>query len=295
MALSIGLVACTVNNDSYQKNDKLALTHEQAALLNQRGEEAQEMIAKWWLDSRINCGSAQRPAFLCSGLMIRATESYQSFDPWEPSPDSIRRQGVSFSWYREDTPLYGLYNFANGMVFYPVLETPPGKNSDIQVKCVFPRDGATTQRMPACGTNPDYPHSRPCNEQGINTASQWMAHYNQIPYKGTICGWNVSEGQPDTANRFYQSMLARKQLNKNEKWNEVILEPWNNLDPKTIPIAAFFAEVNNDDALKRAEDDQRRYYEKYGELIPIVRFHMQTLSSLTVSYSAAEQGFAMDD
>ncbi|MNJ31436.1 hypothetical protein [Pseudomonas alkylphenolica] len=294
LVLSLSVMACTNTIDQRRQSadtpGDIVITASQLQALNMRGESMQENVTKWFNDNSVNCGTTARPAFLCGGLMVRATQSYQSFLPWEPSPGSVERQGVSFSWYRADTPVRGLFNSGNGFLFYPVLETPPGKNSDIQVKCVFPRDGATDQRMPACGMNPKYPASKPCNEQGINTAEQWIKHYDDLDAKGTICGWNVSEGQPNSAGRFNESIHARKKLPESELWNELILQPWDSASNANLPIAAFFYTRSNADAEARAKDDQRRYYETFNQLIPLVSIAFGGNNRLEVRYEAHNQG-----
>lgn len=230
----------------------------------------------WYNQTVKDCGSATRPAFLCSGVMLRGTLSRQSYLPWDPSPGSITSGGVSFAWIRTDTNFKQLpLNYNNGYIFYPAQDTPPGKKSDIQVLCTFPFDGWTDIRnQQGCGTNTSYPtQSRPCNEQGINTGLQWINHFNAAPdkYKAQ-CGWNVREGQANTADRFYQSIDGRSRITSTH-WNgnnELRLATWPTGSGAQLPIQSFFY-VAGTTGLVSAQDDQRRYYAAYGQVVPVVQ------------------------
>lgn len=233
-----------------------------------------------WYDQTVsNCGSGVRPAFLCSGVMLRGTISRQSYLPWDPSPASIRSGGVSFAWIRADTNFQRLpANYNNGYIFYPVLDTPAGKNSDIEVMCSFPFDGWTDVRnQQGCGTTTEYPtHSRPCNDQGINTGQQWISHFNASPdkYKAQ-CGWNVREGQPNTADRFYQSIDGRSRITSTH-WNnnnELRLATWATGSGAQLPIQSFFY-LAGTQGLVSAQDDQRRYHAAYGQVVPVVQLSL---------------------
>ncbi|MFQ6573641.1 hypothetical protein [Pseudomonas sp. UM16] len=241
-----------------------------------KGQNAAVQLTNWYNRTEANCGTAARPAFLCSGVMLRGTVSMQSYLPWDPSPGSVTSGGVSFAWIRTDTNFKQLpLNYNNGYTFYPVLDTPAGKNSDIAVLCSFPFDGWTDVRpQQGCGASPDFPtESRPCNDQGVNTAQQWLNHFNRASnkYLGQ-CGWNVREGQANTADRFYQSMLSRNLLTGTH-WNsnnELRLATWRTGTGAALPIQSFFY-VANTAGLAAAQDDQRRYYQNYQQVVPVIR------------------------
>lgn len=247
--------------------------------LRSNGPDAAAQLTQWYNQTRTNCGTRGRPAFLCSGVMFRGTLSRQSYLPWDPSPGSVTSGGVSFSWIRTDTNFTKLpLHYTNGYIFYPMLLTPAGKNADIQVLCSFPFDGWTDVRQQqGCGAAAGYvSESRPCNEQGINTAEQWLAHYNRISHKyKSQCGWNVRIGQPDSANRFYQSIRAKGLLSR-EQWtgnNELRLATWKTGTGAQLPIQSFFY-IKGTTGLASAQDDQRRYYQHYRQVIPIVEMSL---------------------
>lgn len=49
-----------------------------------------------------SCGHSGVPAFLCSGAMLRGVISSPDDHSWDPSPASIQRGGISFSYLRYD-------------------------------------------------------------------------------------------------------------------------------------------------------------------------------------------------
>jgi hypothetical protein len=205
---------------------------------------------------------------------------------------------VSFSWLRTDTNFANLvFAYRNGFIFYPQQATPPGKDG-IQVLCIFPMDGDTGSRpaLQGCGPNTASPTtSGPCESQNINTAAQWLIHFNQQAnkYNGQ-CGWSVRYGEADTADRFYQAILARQRMPL-PWWNvqdELMLATWPQGRGATLPIRAFFYVPGEAGALDKAKSDQSRYRAAYGIDMPIVRMTLPTsiAGKAVFSYSDADQG-----
>jgi hypothetical protein len=229
--------------------------------------------------------------------MIRATETNPQFLPWDPSPASETSGGVSFSWLRKDNGFSNMvYNYNNGLIFYPSFDTPPDKNDDIKILCTFPHDGATNDRpQQGCGATPSFPTtSKPCNEQGINAAQLWITKFNAAQNKyHDQCGWNVREGQSDSANRFYQSILARG-LMQPANWavqNELRLATWLKGSGATLPIQSFFY-LAGSTGLNNARNDQNRYYQNYKQFVPIIRVTLPASKGGAASfvYNEGDQG-----
>ncbi|AGK51619.1 bacterial Ig-like domain family protein [Burkholderia thailandensis MSMB121] len=297
--LAILLSACATSPPHTPETGTFNESRSQKSLLVERGPEAAVQLNGWYNRTDLNCGNPDRPSFQCSGVMLRATETNPAFLPWDPSPGSIQSGGVSFSWLRMDNNFSSLvFNYSNGFIFYPALDTPPGKDDNIAVLCAFPMDADTFNRntLQGCGSNTAYPlESRPCEEQGITTAQQWISHFNQGANKYRYqCGWNVRAGQQDTANRFYQNILARQAMS--QQWwaiqNELRLATWPTGYGANLPIQSFFYQVGKSGALANARNDQMRYYENYGQVIPIIRLTLPSTvnDKATFAYSEADQG-----
>jgi hypothetical protein len=93
------------------------------------GEETARKLTTAYHNTAANCGTPTTPAFLCSGVTLRITKTSNNYDPWDHSDFSRKTDAVSFSYLRADTkfvrtPWYGV----NGLIFYPYLNAPAGKN-----------------------------------------------------------------------------------------------------------------------------------------------------------------------
>lgn len=254
------------------------------------GDQAVADLNRWYGDTRANCGSASAPAFLCTGVMLRATQTSAAFLPWNPNPSST---GVSFSWIRSDVNFGDLvYAYWNGFIFYPRNEAPTGANV-INVRCVFPMDADTNSRptLEGCGPSTQVPAtSKPCGAD-IATAAQWLAHFNALAdkYRGQ-CGWNMTSGS--TSDRFVQSIGAHQGLA--DRWwnlqNEVRMSKW--AQNSVVPIRAFFYVPGHANALQNAQNDQQRYAQAFaGAFAPIIRLTLPSSKAAKASfdYVSADQ------
>lgn len=245
------------------------------------GETAVAQLNGWYQRRDVNCGSATRPAFLCSGVMLRATSSKSDFLPWDPSPGAINKGGISASWLRVDTNFPDTFR-PNGFIFYPSSEAPAG-SVRIEVLCAFPFDGDTWRRptLQGCGPHPsNVDRSRPCQDIGIHTAQQWLSNYYTPGYArhSHQCGWDVRIGSPATADRFQQNILARAGL-QFEQWRfntEVVLKTWMESSGGSMPIHSFFYRAGDSVALTDARFDQKRYFDRYHKALPIVSLTLPT-------------------
>ncbi|WP_157646632.1 hypothetical protein [Burkholderia ubonensis] len=289
------LSSCVPNRDFYRPSENGFLGNAAAQKSGSTvGAETVNQLVKWYNLTTRDCGSSTSPAFLCSGVMIRATDSSPDFLPWEPSPGSIESGGISFSWYRADSNFKEFFPFNNGFIFYPNREAPPGKINDLEVLCSFPYDAHTLIRDErGCGASPNMPSSRPCERQGINNGQQWVDQFLANPQYSAICGWGVRIGSSsNTANQFYQSIVARELLGKYpEYWkihNEIRIETWKSGAGGGLPIQSFFYVIGDGGALGRARYDQQRYREKYGTIVPIIRLSPPNTANDRVWFSYEE-------
>ncbi|WP_299997469.1 hypothetical protein [uncultured Cedecea sp.] len=245
------------------------------------GQQSLREVIDWYNTTRNNCGNATRPAFMCSGIMLRAVETNPAFLPWDPAPTAIANGGISFSWLRTDNNFSNLvYTYQNGYIFYPPQDIPPTKIRSIPILCAFPMDADSFSRdNNGCGASRAYPQqSRQCNEVGISSANQWITLFNlpDVNRYRIQCGWDVRQGQPDTAFRFIENIRARSLMDDNF-WriqNEIRVKTWDTGMGVRLPIHSFFYVRNNENALQNARFDQRRYYELYNEVVPIIEFVM---------------------
>src|SRR5690349_4931816 len=57
-----------------------------------------------YMNTAKDCGASDRPAFLCTGIIIRAATSGATWNSWDISPADAKSNGVSFSFLRKDIP-----------------------------------------------------------------------------------------------------------------------------------------------------------------------------------------------
>jgi hypothetical protein len=236
-------------------------------------------------DTAHDCGGATRPAFLCSGIIIRATKPGAGYYSWQPSPNSVKSGGVSFSYIRADSKFDSfVHGEANGFTLYPVLGDlrAPAAKKDLDVLCAFPIDGWTDYRADAgCGADQTFPkQSVACQSQGIQTADQWIAHYKAAPSQPYYyeCGFDVSDHSKNaTAEAFYQNLQAMKLLGSTSfhQQNELRVATWPTTWAKELPIQSFWY-VGGGQALANAQKDQKDYYNVAKEFVPIIQMTVPT-------------------
>lgn len=253
-----------------------------------------------------NCGSTGRPAFLCSGVMLRGTKMSEKYHVWDPSPRSITQGGVSFSYIRKDAKLRQLMlSFSSGIIFYPSSLKPEGKDR-AESLCSFPIDGATDGRAGegGCEAHYSYPNdSENCQSQGIYDANTWFSNYTSIAEHDVNrrthqCGFNVRIGTANSSTIFNESLKAQSMIFNGALAttnNEIVVRTWatdvngKTVNPEKLPIQAFF--YTNEEGLIAARYYQKDYYNQVGVLVPIVRltFPQNINQDVVFNYFEADQ------
>lgn len=237
-------------------------------------------LTERYADTRTDCGADDRPAFLCSGVLFRATIP-GPYHTWNPNP-SNRKGSVSFSWIRQDAKFRSIFTawYSNGFIFLPDEDAAEYGYDRMDVVCAYPLDGGTDTRTNlGCGTRPeDAVHSRPCAEQGITTGAAWVALFLRGNTFWYTCSFDVANGTADAAAAFMQMAAAmalipgRFQPDSNV-WNELLIRTWPQNSP-TIPIEAFFYQAGTANGLAYAKVDQRDFYQTVNRWVPIIRMTM---------------------
>lgn len=253
-----------------------------------------------------NCGRSSSPAFLCSGVLLRATEPAPQegmYNSWDVSPTSEKTKGTSFSYLRKDANFRRLVQDQNnGYILYPINELPSDKQK-YSVLCSFPVDGGTNSRIDnGCGTArvataPG--KGAACHRQRITTAEQWVDQY-QKETKGdnrNACGFAVRDELDEYAARnFNQSLRAMRQGNLFSKQNELRLENWKrDGEDATLPIESFFYTAGDSEGLSDARLDQTRYFNQTGVWVPIVALTMPDRPSGSAKFACNAGDQAIDE
>ncbi|WP_213940866.1 hypothetical protein [Pseudomonas sp. dw_612] len=238
--------------------------------------------------------SPSAPAFLCSGVLIRGTSYSTEYHVWDPNPAG---NGVSFSYLRTDAKYDNLaYDYNTGFIFYPIFYAPAGK-FDPEILCFFPVDGATSNRPDqGCGQTPGIIASRECQAQGINTAAQYVAHFNASPSKYQyLCGFNVRDELNAGATTAFNEGIKAEGLVGTYAFktqNEIRMAKWAPNLGTTVPIEAFF--YLNDTGKVGAQYNQRDFKTQTGIWVPMIKLTLpQTPASDAVfQFIAADQAIS---
>jgi hypothetical protein len=118
---------------------------------------------------------AGKSAYFCNGLLARVTKATTNYHAWDPSPTSIARNGVAFSYLRQDLTMARLYGGqVTGFIFKSLDMAAKADAYPTPVRCSFPFDGATDRRYLSCGHHDFFPgEGDSCMEMGIDTLAKW--------------------------------------------------------------------------------------------------------------------------
>ncbi|MFJ3483626.1 hypothetical protein ACIPL1_09615 [Pseudomonas sp. NPDC090202] len=255
-----------------------------------------------YADTAANCGSDSKPAFLCSGVMIRATGSKPTYHVWENSPASLAKGGVSFSYVRADAPVFRLaYTYTNGYIMKAYEHSE--STFKPEVLCFFPTDGDSVNRSgKGCGPHKGSPSSDLCHLNGVTTAQQWWEHYtaHSSGRDGWQCSFDVSGARESLAGpAFHEGIKAMSLIDREplDKPNEMILAAWQNGVGKTLPLEAFFYMDGSAPGLTDAKRNQQDLFDTHGVVIPVIKLKLPPAENdvATFTYDDADQAVPMPE
>jgi len=243
----------------FQQQDQLYTGYEVAAQMNAR-----------YQDVAASCANGT-PAYYCNGVLIRGADASAGFHAWNPSPNSVGRNGVSFSYVRDDVGTIGLAG-NQGFTFKESF-APTGHPAIL--RCSYPANAGTSGIPDSCRAS--------CESQNITTVATWQARYAASP--GTSCAFSNTPAafQLSIAVRAVMSASAR------QNWNEIIIAAWPQDIPEQIPLEALFYLSGNAAALNNAKFIQRDYFQQTARYLPIVRMNLRTTDHRPFTYDTADQ------
>jgi putative hemolysin len=232
----------------FNQQDQLYFGYQVASRLNAR-----------FRDTAIACRDG-RAAFYCNGVLIRGTAASPQFHAWNPSPNSVGRNGVSFSWARVDV---GMVQIAGnqGLIFKESAAPTP---YNATLRCIYPTNAGTSGIPNSCRTY--------CDALGVTTVAAYRA-------QGGTCAFNVTPAQVQ---------LSIDVRNRNPAWNEIIIAAWAQNIPKQLPLEAIFV-VAGTAGLKDAQFIQRDFYQQAGRTVPIVRVALNAPDANAFVYEPFDQ------
>lgn len=256
------------------------------------GTDTAATMTKYYNDTRAYCNSPSSPAFMCSGILLRATVPSTAYHSWNPSPLSVSNGGVSFSYLRKDATFSKLaYGHNNGFTLTPYNHAPEG-TIEPEVLCAFPADAATNNRIiQGCGDSQSTGEREDlCQALGITTAEQWQnAFFAAGKNHSRQCAFDVRDSLDIIgAQSFYEMIRAMAYLQTPPSYvqNELRMATWEQNKP--LPIQSFFYTT---DGLADAQTDQKDWFKTNGAYVPIISISLPDAANpaATFTYKADDQ------
>lgn len=256
------------------------------------GTDTAATMTKYYNDTRAYCNSPSSPAFMCSGILLRATVPSTAYHSWNPSPLSVSNGGVSFSYLRKDATFSKLaYGHNNGFTLTPYNHAPEG-TIEPEVLCAFPADAATNNRFSqGCGDSQSTAEKEDlCQTLGITTAELWRnAFFAAGKNHSRQCAFDTREGLSiNGAKSFYEMIRAMAYLQAPPSYvqNELRMATWEQNKP--LPIQSFFYTT---DGLADAQTDQKDWFKTNGAYVPIISISLPDAANpaATFTYKADDQ------
>lgn len=253
-----------------------------------------------------DCGSASKPAFLCSGVLLRATTPSTAYQFYSISPAAQAKGGVSMSYLRKDAKFQNLaFGLTSGFIFDEILANPV---DHLQVLCVYPLDGATDRRTGGGCT--DYARTTAtenyCDLSGVLTAEQWVARFrntldaDEARRRGAQCSFDVRDNKnAGTADAFYQAIRATSLVpevkfnGSNFQENEVVVAPWKVSAPQSPAIAAAFHV--NAAGLEGARLYQVQWFQATRQFLPVISLALPQTAQQDAKFSFARGSQAIQE
>ncbi|HCN46585.1 MAG TPA: hypothetical protein DIT18_13790 [Pseudomonas sp.] len=213
--------------------------------------------------------------YYCNGVIVR-TVGAGNFHAWNPSPNSDRINGVSFSYFRRDLK-------ADTMVYprgYVIRELSAPAVTPFEPACFYPTDGATDNAADGgiCTVR------NTCQALGIHDLAAWLARYQSAPRNG--CSLSLSEADLKLAREIRHQPLTL------DPWTELVIRPWKQNIGKELPIEAIVYSLESyyeADGPGGGRHTQRDYLEQTGRYLPLLKADFTSAQGTPFSFDPADQ------
>ncbi len=250
---------------AFDENGATSFGFDQRSQLDWGYRVAQDLDGRFF-DTGVQCPGA-KPAYYCNGVLIRSTGYGDTFHSWNPSPTSVARNGVSFSYVRTDnmkTVVVGPGMIMNG------LQAPTAY--PLTVRCAFPTNAITNSRSDSCNTGSD---ARLCDARGIVTASQWTTAYGTD--SDNACGLAPTQAQFDVMVQLRQMAAFATAAH-----DELVIAAWPQDIPTQLPLQAFY--YSTESTKVGAQTIQQDYLRTTGQFMPVMQVDLSQPSGKVFVY-----------
>lgn len=234
------------------------------------GYQVADRINQRYADTQVSCLEG-RSALHCNGVFIRGTGFGPTFHSWNPSPNSVGRDGVSFAWVRADN---GVQSVASPGLIFSELSKPLAQS--VRFRCAYPANAGTSGISNSCRAL--------CTAQNVTTVAAWRARYGTSPGSSCTFGDTPAEIQLNTDVRMGQAWAPGH--------TELIIGAWPQNIPTQLPIEAFFY-VPSANSLPGARYIQDDYFKVTGQFMPILRVDLTAAAGSRFMFLPEDQSFSV--
>ncbi|WP_434561860.1 hypothetical protein [Pseudomonas sp. Z4-20] len=235
------------------------------------GYQVAERLNRRYFDTAPTCPDG-RASFYCNGVVLRGTDANTAFHSWNPSPGSVRNNGVSTTYLRADAHVLRPV-WRQGFLF---KEWAAPATYPLTMGCAYPVDAGTSNLAEACSSH------GVCQQMGIDSVATWMERYGTYPY-------NTCSFLP-TAEQIQLTIDIRVHM-ADRDWNEFMVRTWPQDIPEQLPIDAVFYgdalfEGNGPVGSRYLQDD---YFQQTGRFMPIVELRLDAPDARIFRFSPDDQ------
>lgn len=251
---------------------------DQQEQLNEGHRVADRLNARFASTAPCSDGSS---GYFCSGVFVRTVDMGDySYRVWNPSPSSVRIDGVSFTYLRKDILNVKWLVYSKG---YVIRELTAPAALPMELACVYPEDAATrlADDLGACT------FKQVCEQMGVTTLESWQEHFESPEQSRKSCSLGTSPAAFDLM-RAIRADVARL-----DQWNEVVMRPWPQDAGERLPIEAFIhsdISIYEHSGLADAQYIQRDFLKHTGRYLPLLKLDLNAANGQLFTYDPAEQG-----
>lgn len=266
------------------------------AVLAGPGEDTVNALNSRYANTTRDCGAPSKPAFLCSGVILRATATPKF---WVPQEKNISAGAISVSYLRKDAKFKTMvFRRDNGFTLFPLFANP--RKSHYEVLCAYPNDGGTDNRKDRGCT--DHVQTATvesnCDVIGVMTGQDWIRKFpaDKVLYS-EICSFDVRDRRDAHAGPAFMASIEARNLGGETLFavqNELRIATWGDNPPDDPPVESTFymAPPSADSVgLENARANQIAWWTAGKRYLPLVKLDLpQTLTAdAKFSYSDVDQ------
>lgn len=254
------------------------------------GADVAYLVNQRYQSSVTQC-ALNRPAWMCSGVLMRALPGDASQPFAQLTAQELALQSANVAYLRHDLRTSGLATSA-GFILADGL-TAAGWGKPLDVRCAYPVAVTPAAATASHGCDlltmaaPSPPDLSSCLPNGVTDAPGWAAHFTG---NGSDVNRQCSFSAM-VAKQFKASLDAHALMSDAlaSGPNNLLVTAWDVAKPETIPVQAFFYDVSHGGQLIQAQRYQKQYFDATGTWVPILRMGFGPPQGATYGFDETDQ------